>query len=366
LVIGLFCPVEYPLRRPLLCKSYIRRETQDFMSADNILLQVNQVSFEIPGYFQLVPISLSIGSNEKLVIAGETGSGKSSLLKLIAGLLQPASGNIFFEGKRVEGPLEKLIPGHPGIAYLSQHYELRNNYIVYDLLDYGSEMNRAEAEQLFRVCEIDHLLQRKTNSGLSGGERQRIALAKLLATKPRLLLLDEPFSNLDSIHKSHIKQVLSNIGRAYSVSMILVSHDPQDMLSWADKIMVMQDGSVLQQASPEDIYLKPVNSYVAGLFGAFNTVSASWLAAHGYPQFSQKLEKEFMIREEHIFIEGNLSSLMATPTRCVFTGPAYRVTLEAGGNTFTCLHSRPVPEGIPVNIRFDADKLWPLQGNASD
>ncbi|HSR39932.1 MAG TPA: ABC transporter ATP-binding protein [Phnomibacter sp.] len=336
------------------------------MPADNILLQVDQVSFNLPGHFELAPVSFSLTGNEKLVIAGETGSGKSTLLKLIAGLLQPAAGSISFAHKRVEGPLEKLIPGHPGIAYLSQHYELRNNYIVYDLLDYGSEMSQAEAEQLFRVCEIDHLLQRKTNSGLSGGERQRIALAKLLATKPRLLLLDEPFSNLDSIHKSHIKQVLYNIGQAYPVSMILVSHDPQDMLSWADKIMVMRNGGVLQQASPEDIYLKPVNSYVAGLFGPFNTVSASWLVANGYPGFSEKLAKMFMLREEHIFIGDNHKQLMATPTRCVFTGPAYRVTLEAGGGTFTCLHHQPVPAGIPVAISIDTDKLWPLQEDASD
>jgi iron(III) transport system ATP-binding protein len=336
------------------------------MPTENTLLQVDQVSFKLPGFFSLAPVSFSLSGNEKLVIAGETGSGKSTLLKLIAGLLQPTAGSISFANKRVEGPLEKLIPGHPGIAYLSQHYELRNNYIVYDLLDYGSEMSKAEAEQLFRVCEIDHLLQRKTNSGLSGGERQRIALAKLLATKPRLLLLDEPFSNLDSIHKNHIKQVLSNIAKAYDVSMILVSHDPQDMLSWADNIMVMRNGNVLQRSSPEDIYNKPVDSYVAGLFGAYNTVTATWLTDNGYPEFSDKAERLLMMREEHVHIGSSTLPLQAAVTECVFTGPTYRIQVVANGITFSCLHAQPVPLGIPVGISIDTDKLFPLQENASN
>lgn len=342
------------------CKGYFRRDTQNSMPAENILLQVDQVSFKLPGQFALAPVSFSLTGNEKLVIAGETGSGKSTLLKLIAGLLQPTAGSISFAQKRVEGPLEKLIPGHPGIAYLSQHYELRNNYIVYDLLDYGSEMSQAEAGQLFRVCEIDHLLQRKTNSGLSGGERQRIALAKLLATKPRLLLLDEPFSNLDSIHKSHIRQVLTNIGQAYEVSMILVSHDPQDMLSWADRIMVMHNGRVLQQAAPEEIYLQPINNYVAGLFGPFNTVTATWLSAQGFSQFNPYSQQTFMLREEHIHIVDGQDGILATPTNCVFTGPAYRITFEAAGASFTCLHAQPVPKGMFVKVSFDTSRLWPM------
>jgi iron(III) transport system ATP-binding protein len=334
------------------------------MPADNILLQVEQVGFQLPGQFALAPLSFSLFGNSKLVIAGETGSGKSTLLKLIAGLLQPTSGSISFNNKRVEGPLERLIPGHPGIAYLSQHYELRNNYIVYDLLDYGSELSKDEAALLFQVCEIDHLLKRKTNSGLSGGERQRIALAKLLATRPQLLLLDEPFSNLDSIHKSHIKQVLSNIAKEYDVGMILVSHDPQDMLSWADQIMVMRNGNVLQQSSPEDIYHKPVNSYVAGLFGPYNTVTSCWLKANGYPEFSGGADGLFMLREEHIYIADGTMPMQATVTDCVFTGPSYRITLEVAGATLCCLHHKPVPKGLTVGCAIAVGKCWPL--NAID
>jgi iron(III) transport system ATP-binding protein len=175
---------------------------------------------------------------EKIAIAGETGSGKTTLLKMIGGLAQPDEGTITFEGERVLGPFEKLIPGHPHIAYLSQHFELRNNYRVEEELESKNLLTDAAADNIYRICKIGHLLKRKTNE-LSGGERQRIVLAKLLTTSPKLLLLDEPFSNLDAIHKNIIKSVLLDIGTQLNTSCILVSHDAADTLSWADRILVL-------------------------------------------------------------------------------------------------------------------------------
>ena len=148
---------------------------------------------------------------QKIAIAGETGSGKTTLLKMIAGLVQPDAGEIQFENKRVAGPYEKLIPGHPGIAYLSQHFELRNNYRVEEELEAVNKLTDKEADNVYRVCRIEHLLKRRTDQ-LSGGERQRIVLAGLLTTSPRLLLLDEPYSNLDAVHRNIIKSVINDIG----------------------------------------------------------------------------------------------------------------------------------------------------------
>ncbi|HEX9508972.1 MAG TPA: ABC transporter ATP-binding protein [Puia sp.] len=214
----------------------------------------------------------------KIAIAGESGSGKSMLLKIIGGLVQPDGGEVFFEGERVKGPYERLIPGQSGIAYLSQHYELRNSYRVEEVLEYANLLSEEEAGALYEVCQIGHLLKRRTDQ-LSGGERQRIALARLLITSPRLLLLDEPYSNLDLIHKEILKSVIDDIGEKLKITAILVSHDPLDTLSWADEIFVMKEGQILQRGAPEQIYRQPVNEYVAGLFGAYNVIGAAQAAA---------------------------------------------------------------------------------------
>jgi len=206
-----------------------------------------------------------------MAVAGETGSGKTTLLKTMAGLAQAEKGTVSFEGQRVLGPLEKLIPGHPGIAYLSQQFELPQHLRIEQVLEYANELPEEEAQELFRVCQIDHLMKRKTHQ-LSGGERQRIALAKLLIASPRLLLLDEPFSNLDMIHKEVLKSVIRDIGQRLDITCMLVSHDPLDTLSWADEILVLRDGKVVQQGPPMQVYQTPVDEYVAGLFGKYNLI----------------------------------------------------------------------------------------------
>jgi len=146
-------------------------------------------------------ISFTQQAKEKIAIAGATGSGKTTLLKMIGGFIQPSSGEIIFKDARVIGPDEQLLPGHTKIAYLSQHFELRNNYKVHELLEMQNKISDEAAALIYTVCRIEHLLKRRTDE-LSGGERQRIVLASLLTASPELLLLDEPFSNLDRHHKT--------------------------------------------------------------------------------------------------------------------------------------------------------------------
>lgn len=227
-------------------------------------------------------IGFTLRKGQRLAIAGETGSGKSTLLKIIAGLatprtdqlapgkvpLTPAEGAVYFEGVKVAGPLERLIPGQPGIAYLSQHFELWHNYRVEEVLNYSNDLSPEEAASLYRLCHIEHLLQRRTDQ-LSGGERQRIALARLLVHPPRLILLDEPFSNLDMIHKRTLKKVIRDIGQKFDITTILVSHDPYDILSWAEEIIILKEGRVLQRGTPLEVYGQPHDEYVAGLLGDY-------------------------------------------------------------------------------------------------
>lgn len=221
-------------------------------------------------------ISFTQEKGRKLAIAGETGSGKSTLLKMIAGLVAVGSGEVRFEGSRVLGPLERLVPGQPGIAYLSQHFELWHNYRVEDVLSYANDLSVEESAELYGICHIDHLLVRRTDQ-LSGGERQRIALARLLVKPPRLLLLDEPFSNLDMMHKDVLKRVIRDIGDKLGITCILVSHDPLDLMAWADEIIVLRDGAVVQKGAPEEVYRRPVDAYVAGLFGKYNLIGKTFV-----------------------------------------------------------------------------------------
>ncbi|HYC87430.1 MAG TPA: ATP-binding cassette domain-containing protein, partial [Chryseosolibacter sp.] len=141
-----------------------------------VLLNVSGVSKNgTDGEMVLDHVSFRQQPLQKLAIAGETGSGKTTLLKIIAGLAQPDAGHVLFENARVAGPDEKLVPGHPHIAYLSQHFELPKFLRVEQVLEYANNFVDDEAQTLFEICEISHLLQRKT-ADLSGGEAQRIAL----------------------------------------------------------------------------------------------------------------------------------------------------------------------------------------------
>ena len=215
---------------------------------------------------------LEIIKREKIVIVGETGSGKTTFLKLLGGLDYLDEGSIFINDVKLKGSNETLIPGHPSIAYLSQYFELFNNYYVDEILSYKNEFSIEESVELFEICKIDHLLKRKSNE-LSGGEKQRVALARQLLLKPNLLLLDEPFSNLDNIHKSLLKEVLENIYEKLALTIVLVTHDVKDALSWADRIFVLKQGKIVQSGTPFQIYHEPINEYCAGLLGDYDTLN---------------------------------------------------------------------------------------------
>lgn len=293
-----------------------------------VLLKVSGISKKGKDSFVVKEINFSQQRLQKIAIAGETGSGKTTLLKMIAGLVQPDAGEIIFDNTNVIGPADKLLPGHPGIAYLSQHFELRNNYWVHELLSYVNELAADEAATLYRVCQIDHLVDRRTDQ-LSGGEKQRIALARLLITSPKLLILDEPFSNLDAIHKTTIKSVIQDISEKLSITCILVSHDPADLLSWADHIIIMKDGAIIQEGTPEAIYKQPVNEYCAGLFGNF-TVIDSTLAASLFTLPRQTTHtKKALVRPEQILLSSSgPSSLSGTIQQINYFGSYYMLLVS--------------------------------------
>ena len=216
-------------------------------------------------------VSFSQRRSQRIAIIGETGSGKSTLLKIIAGLIQPDAGEVLFENKPLSGPANELVPGNREVGYLSQDFELPKFLRIEQVLEYSRAFSREEATNIFDICQIDHLLTRKADH-ISGGERQRIAMARLLISHPKILLLDEPFSNLDRGHKAILKTVIGDIEAKLRVGVILVSHDPEDILPWADTIVVMKDGRIVQKGTAESIYRKPSTEYTAGLLGNFTII----------------------------------------------------------------------------------------------
>jgi iron(III) transport system ATP-binding protein len=288
------------------------------------LLTVNGIGKKENEIYLVQQVSFSQPPLQRIAIAGETGSGKTSVLKMIAGLLQPDEGAVFFQGERVLGPFEKLIPGHPRIAYLSQHFELRNNYRVEEELESKNRLTADEAANVYKVCRVDHLLKRKTTE-LSGGERQRIVLARLLTTSPLLLLLDEPFSNLDALHKSIIKSVLDDISNTLGLSCIMVSHDGTDLLSWADMIIVLKDGKIIQQGTPSELYNRPVNEYCAGLFGEYN-LAADKTATQLLPSGAMVPEgKKLLLRPEQLLLAGATAQSVSGVGENIFYYGAYDI-----------------------------------------
>lgn len=307
-------------------------------------------------------VDLSVRHGQQIGIAGETGAGKSTLLKLIAGLLQPDEGSVSFEGVRVPGPYETLIPGHPRIAWLSQYFELRKHYRVEEELESSNLLSDEEAARIYQICRITHLLKRKTTS-VSGGERQRIVLARLLTTSPKLLLLDEPYSNLDAPHKAIMQEVLATITGTLGISCILVSHDTADLLSRTGHILLLRHGRIVQQGRPETLYNCPADTYCAGLFGEFNLLGSE-LAGRLLQQAAEPPgSKKLFLRPEQLLLgaagEGVINGLVENVQ---YYGAYSMVTLLAGNEK---LRVRTVNHAIRAGeewaVRISGQPAWYLQ-----
>jgi iron(III) transport system ATP-binding protein len=283
---------------------------------------------------------------------GETGSGKSTLLKILAGLIPPSSGEVRLHGKKLENPAEQLIPGHPQIAYLSQHFELRNNYRVIEVLEMTAKLAADACNNIIELCRISHLLNRKTHE-ISGGERQRIALARLLLGNPDLLLLDEPFTNLDMVNKAIIRDVLQEISEQLELTCIMVSHHPEEVLPWADTLMIMQKGKIIQAGIPKQVYNHPINGYAASLTGLSNPVLPGEEALAHALNIGTALPQ--WLRPENLIIQKKTSNGAEGLVKSVaFLGHFYSIRVNTGYRDLTifCPITDEIEVGEKVCIIF--------------
>jgi iron(III) transport system ATP-binding protein len=277
------------------------------------LLQIEKVSKKYPQQISnaVEDISFNLAKGEIIAIVGENGSGKTTLLKVINGLTDADTGYVTFNGEAVKGPASNLVPGHQQIKMLYQEFNLFPKHTIkenigYNLRYFSNEEQERKTKELIKLCRLEGM-ENKLPSELSGGQQQRVALAKAIADEPLLLLMDEPFSNLDLFLKDEIKKKVIQKIREQGNSAIFITHDLKDALALADRIAVMRKGQLLQLDTPQNVYERPSDEYIAYLFGNVNILTESEFTQNFKLPENKNLKKltkssKVCIRPEHIML----------------------------------------------------------------
>lgn len=239
------------------------------------MLKVCDLSFAYePETPVLKGISFDLEPGSHLCVMGESGCGKSTLLKALYGLLDLDKGEIFWNDKNVLGPAYNLIPGMAFFKYVAQENDLMPfTTVAHNVSKYLSRIDMDASEkrtqELLEVIGMSEFADTKVKN-LSGGQKQRVALARALALNPELLLLDEPFSQVDNFKKNTLRRTLFRYLREQNIACIVATHDSDDALSFSDSMVVIKDNRVHAVGSPGDLFQNPPDKYVASLFDDVN------------------------------------------------------------------------------------------------
>lgn len=242
------------------------------------MLKITSVDYTISDRFSLRNLHFSIEQGAHVAIIGESGCGKTTLLKLIYGLYDTTSGTIFWKDTQITGPKENLVPGMPFIKYLSQDFDLMPFISVEEnikkfLSRLYPEESAQRTEELLEVVEMSAFAKAHVKT-LSGGQKQRVALAQSIAKEPEILLLDEPFSHIDNFRKNRLRRKLFSYLKKQQITCIVATHDSTDILSYMDQTIVIREGEIISNAPTKELYKNPKTHYIASLFGEVNEIPA--------------------------------------------------------------------------------------------
>jgi iron(III) transport system ATP-binding protein len=271
---------------------------------------------------------LQLNNGEILALVGKSGSGKTTLMKCIYGLEDLEAGEVIFGNKKVLGPSYNLIPGYEEMKLVSQDFYVLDNHTVEEnifdkLIGYTNELKQKRATKLLKLLDLLALKNSKAKF-LSSGQKQRVAIARALAVIPKVLLLDEPFSNLDTILSEKLFAFVTSEVRKNKTSVILITHLADEALKYADTLAVMDNGKIIQSGKKWQIYYQPKNTKLAGLLGPFNIIKAEDF------EKSSKQKTKLFVRPDKLKITTAKSSfdLELTILNCTFNGKCFEVLGE--------------------------------------
>jgi spermidine/putrescine transport system ATP-binding protein len=241
---------------------------------ENVLISLRNVAVDFDGERILHNIDLDINDKEFVTLLGPSGCGKTTTLRIIGGFVEPTEGDVFFDGARIND----LPPYKRQVNTVFQRYALFPHLNVYENIEFGLKLNKVdEKERRARVKEMLEMVnlkgyEHRSINRLSGGQQQRVAIARALINHPRVLLLDEPLGALDLKLRKEMQVELKRIQQSLEITFIYVTHDQEEALTMSDRVVVMKDGNILQQGTPQDIYNEPANAFVADFIGESNIV----------------------------------------------------------------------------------------------
>lgn len=314
----------------------------------------------------MTDISWEADAGQFVTLLGPSGCGKSTMLRIIAGLEKPDGGSVFFEG----ADMTSMPPYKREINTVFQNYALFPHMNVFENIAFSlnvKKVNKAEikkrVEKLLDIVSLPGY-EKKDVTLLSGGQQQRVAVARALANEPKVLLLDEPLSALDLKLRKEMQRELKRIQKNVGITFIYVTHDQEEALSLSDKVIVIEDGVIRQQGSPDAVYNAPANKFVADFIGESNIFDATVLDSRTAELFGQTVRCDCaslregaavsaLIRPEHISLARDGPGLPAVIEHSTFMGGYYEIAANGCGRRILAKSNVSFEAGESVFIDFD-------------
>jgi len=310
------------------------------------MLEVQHISFSYHKKPTIQSLSVELKQGKTLAVIGESGCGKSTLLKLIYGLHDVDEGQIVWKNQVVLGPKFNLIPGMPYMKFLAQDFDLMPYTTVAEnvgsfLSNVHKANKNARIATLLETVEMTEFAHEKVKN-LSGGQMQRVAIAKVLALEPELLLLDEPFSHIDNFRKNSLRRKLFAYLKEQGISCVFATHDVQDILGFADAVLVLKDGQQIAHASAQDLYNQPPNFYTASLFGDVNAIPSHWIEASAKTDLC-------LIYPHQLYIDP-AGPLAVEVVNTFFQGTHFLIESRCGDLAIFFTHPEALANGLQLNL----------------